>query len=602
MTAHLLGHGSGPAEGLPLQFTETMRGFVGAGQYDYRTGYEAGKRQATPISFTLTIRIDDVNRFIDAISHEADASGHLDCELLGGRVLVKGGRFNLFVDSPGDHGRKKMLYRLFVRNRQGEPLTVAGYKDIYDDIGPDLWSDTTTLHVTILRGHVEPAGDSATDIVAAGLMHIGKLDFMNQLATFRSFAATKSERWSALGRFGRFFLGNLWDVYGRPMFSPATNQFEREIPLFTTEGVPDAQCTVHPITTADKLGLGMLRFCRGTCDDVVLIIHGLTTSSDMFIMPEHHNLVTYLLDNGFTDVWTLDYRMSNRLPYNLQRHRFTMDDIALFDYPPALARIREEAGQDVRIHVICHCLGAVSFTMSLFGKAVTGVRSVVANSAALTPRVPNWSIFKLTVAPFMTEYVLGMTYLDPRFSERPGLTLGKIFGKVTSFFHRECDVPACHMLSLMWGAGWPALYNHKNLADVTHRRGGDLYGPTSMHYYRHVRKMVQADNTAVKYDPTNIGHSALPDNYMTHVCEIDTPVLFMTGQENRVFRDSNIVCHERLERMVPGRHQLRVIPGYGHQDVFMGNNVHRDVFPHILTFLNANARPLDLAPHGRELP
>jgi cholesterol oxidase len=82
---------------------------------------------------------------------------------------------------------------------------------------------------------------------------------------------------------------------------------------------------------------------------------------------------------------------------------------------------------------------------------------------------------------------------------------------------------------------------------------------------------------------------------MTYADEIETPVLFMTGQENRVFRDSNILCHARLEQRVPGLHQLRVIPGYGHQDVFMGINVHRDVFPHILEFLTANARP---APHS----
>lgn len=574
--------------GPSLQFTETMQGFVGKGQREHQGGYDVGKRESTAIAFTLTIRIDDVNRFVDSPLHEAQVSGYLECGLLGGHLVVGEGRFNLFVDSVGDRGRKTMLYRLFVRNPQNEVFTVAGYKDLHDDNGPDVWHDTTTLYVTIFHGYVEPVGDPAADIAAAGLMHIGKLDFIKQLTTFRSFAAMQSEKRSALMRFGRFFLGNLWEVYGHSVFSSANNNYEREIPLFTTEGVPEAECSYHPITTADKIGLSMLRFRRAACDDVVLLIHGLTTSSDMFIMPEHYNLVTYLLDNGFTDVWTLDYRMSNRLPYNQQRHRFTMDDIALFDYPPALEKIRERAGSNVRIHVICHCLGAVSFTMSLFGKAVTGVRSVVANSAALTLRVPNWSRYKLAVAPFVTEYLLGMSYLDPLFSERPGFTVGKVIGKVTSLFHHECDVPACHMLSLMWGTGRPALYNHKNLADITHRRGGDLFGATSVHYYRHVRKMIRADNTAVKYDPTNAVHSVLPDNYMTYADEIETPVLFITGQENRVFCDSNIICHERLEQIVPGRHQLRVIAGYGHQDVFMGYNVHKDVFPDILEFLKAN--------------
>ena len=117
-----------------------------------------------------------------------------------------------------------------------------------------------------------------------------------------------------------------------------------------------------------------------------------------------------------------------------------------------------------------------------------------------------------------------------------------------SFFHRECDVPACHMLSLMWGTGWPALYSHENLADVTHRRGGDLYGATSMHYYRCVYKMVRAGSRPVKYEPGKPELAALPDDYFAYAREIKTPVLLTTGEENQVFTDSNIVCHERLQR------------------------------------------------------
>lgn len=360
---------------------------------------------------------------------------------------------------------------------------------------------------------------------------------------------------------------------------------QREIALYTLEGVPDAEITTHYFDTEDKLGLSMLRFNRAPSDDVVMIIHGLTTSTDMFIMPEHYNLVRYLLDHGFSDVWCLDMRMSNRHSYNLQNHRYNMDDIALFDYPAALAKMREVIGNK-RIHVICHCLGSVSFMMSLFGKAVDGVTSVIANSVSLTPRVPGWSRVKLTFSPFLVEYVFGFPYLNPRWSDDPGITRGKIFSKLVSLVHRECDVPACHMLSLMWGTGWPALYHHENLADVTHRRGGDLYGGTGLHYYRHVRKMVQRGNYAVKYEPKDSKYDRLPDNYFRYAKEIKTPVLFMTGADNRVFADSNILCYKRLNRIVPGRHELHVFPGYGHQDVFMGKNVAEDIFPRLLEFLN----------------
>jgi lysosomal acid lipase/cholesteryl ester hydrolase len=159
----------------------------------------------------------------------------------------------------------------------------------------------------------------------------------------------------------------------------------REIPLYTLAGMTDAKVTTHPFETEDKLDLSMLRFKIAASNDVVMIIHGLTTSSDMFIMPEHENLVQWLHRQGMTDVFTLDFRMSNRHSYNLSQHRYSMDDAALFDHPAAVHKIREIAGEDVRIHVICHCLGSMSFVMSLFARQLD-VTSVISKSVALTPR------------------------------------------------------------------------------------------------------------------------------------------------------------------------------------------------------------------------
>lgn len=356
----------------------------------------------------------------------------------------------------------------------------------------------------------------------------------------------------------------------------------REIPKYTLDGVRDAEVSTHYLTTADGLGLSMLRFTRAGSGDAVLLIHGLTTSTDMFVMPEHRNLVSCLLDAGF-DVWCLDFRMSNRHSYNLGYHRYTLDDCALFDFPPAVEEVRRHIG-DRPLHVISHCLGAASFTMSLFGRAVGGITSVVANSVALTPRIPWWSRAKLAVAPRLVE-LAGIQYMNPCWSQDPLLTPGKVISGAVSLVHRECDVPACHMLSLMWGTGWPALYHHRNLDERTHRRSGDLYGATSMHYFRHLRRMARAGNTAIKYRPGDPRHDPLPDNYFEHATEIDTPVLFTSGADNNVFTDSNVECHRRLADLGCTQHELKVFPGYGHQDVFMGKDVATDVVPHLIDFI-----------------
>jgi pimeloyl-ACP methyl ester carboxylesterase len=358
---------------------------------------------------------------------------------------------------------------------------------------------------------------------------------------------------------------------------------DARIPRFTLDGVPDCVKSTHPFSTEDGLGLTLTRFHRAECDDVILLVHGLTSASDVFIMPEHHNLATFLLESGYSDVWAVDFRMSERFPYNTETHRDTLDDIALFDHPAAVAELRRQIGPDKRIHVIAHCLGSVSFTMSLYAKQVTGIASLTCNSVSLTPRVPAWSRVKLASAPFLSEYLLGISFLDPRFADAPVMTRGWMLSKLVSLFHHECKVPACHLQSFQWGSGHPAMYMHENLLDVTHERMADICGAAGLNYYRHIRKMVGAGN-AVKYERSP-AYDRLPDDYMTDAADIDTPILFLTGDHNRVFPGANATCHRMLEKVRPGLHELRVLPGYGHLDPLIGKDAHLDVFPHITDFL-----------------
>jgi len=363
---------------------------------------------------------------------------------------------------------------------------------------------------------------------------------------------------------------------------------EREIPLYTLDGVKDAEKSCHPFSTDDGLGLGLQRFQRDDCDDVVVIIHGLTSSSDMFIMPEHYNLVSYLLDNGLTDVWCLDYRMSNRFSYNLYPNRYTLDDAALYDHPDAIEAVRKVVGTGKRIHVIAHCVGSLSFVMALAAGTVKGITSCISNSIALTPHIPLWSRFKITVFPFILERILDIRYVSPGWSNEPRLTRGKLLSKLISLFHHECDEPACHMLSLMWGTGWPALFEHENLEPVTHRRLADLFGATGLNYHRHVAKMVRSDHHAVKMYNDDPRYNVLPDDYFEAGLDIETPIHFITGDKNRVFADSNIHCYQQLAARGATQHSLQVFENYGHQDMFMGKHCDRDIFPSLLAFINGH--------------
>jgi predicted acylesterase/phospholipase RssA len=207
-----------PDDPTKLRFTEEMKGYVTLDERDYYGGFREGRKSGTFLMFHLTIEVDGVERFVTDPEHEAAAKGYVWCEALGGEFPVEKGVFNLFVDE-GDPSRKRMLYRLFFRDDAGHPLTLSGFKVIEDDPGSDLWTDTTTLFTRILRGHVKPEDEPQAQIVASGIINIHLLDFFKQLTTFRTEGPTPAERASALTRFGKLFLGDLWDVYARRVLS-----------------------------------------------------------------------------------------------------------------------------------------------------------------------------------------------------------------------------------------------------------------------------------------------------------------------------------------------------------------------------------------------
>jgi cholesterol oxidase len=194
-----------------LSFTEEMKGFISFGEEDFDRGFRRGRESRTALMFHLTITTDDLERFIADPKHAADAQGYIRCDALGGERPVQRGDFNLFVDQPADHTRKRMHYRLHFEDATGHRLTLTGEKVIEDDPGFDLWSDTTTLFTTIRAGHVEEGDDDTAERVARGILHIPPLDFARQLTTFRTKPAGRVD---AIGRFGALFAGALWESYG----------------------------------------------------------------------------------------------------------------------------------------------------------------------------------------------------------------------------------------------------------------------------------------------------------------------------------------------------------------------------------------------------
>lgn len=191
-----------------LSFTEEMKGHLTLGVAEPRAGETAGDRE--PFSFRLTITADDAGRFLTDPEHTARAEGWIDAAGCGGRRPVQHGSFNLFAPGGGED-RRLMRYRLHFTDGEGRPRTLSGQKNVLHGPPTRIWPDTSTLYVRLYEGHVTEDQEPNAAVVGAGVLHIQLTHFARQLTTFRTVGPDGA---GTLLEFGRFFAGELWEVYG----------------------------------------------------------------------------------------------------------------------------------------------------------------------------------------------------------------------------------------------------------------------------------------------------------------------------------------------------------------------------------------------------
>ncbi|MFF9894827.1 alpha/beta hydrolase [Streptomyces longispororuber] len=339
-----------------------------------------------------------------------------------------------------------------------------------------------------------------------------------------------------------------------------------------------------PFTASDGTELGLTRIAPadGTGDrPAVLVLHGLTASADMFTLPETRNLVDVLLDAGY-EPWLLDWRGSCRLPYNEGRVRYTFDDVALYDIPEAVALVKERT-EGRELHVVAHCIGAMCLSLSMAAGLVPGLAGVVAQGVFLTPKMSWKTRARLH---FGGELLRSRIVNIPTDFKKVGMwsKYSLLFAEVS--LGAECKDPNCQILhNDSWGVGG-SLFEHDNLHDVTHDRLADLYGTVPMWILPHLRG-IELAHTMMRYNDADGRYDALPKNALDNAGTFDTPLLLLSGSDNRFWYDSNKLCHEVLRGRYPDMDVRYVeVPGYGHLDAFIGRNAALDVFGHIVDFLD----------------
>ena len=234
-------------EGVGIQFEESMSGYIGVDETDPRKGAEIGKDRETPIRFDVQIFITDLSRFLKVSEQQAELSGTVTFEPLGGTFTIRDGRFSLFTLDPAT-GIRQMVYAFKFTAADGQTYFLYGHKEIHDDRGQmDLIEDMTRLFTTLYRGD-----DDQAPVYGAGELYFKLLDAPSMMASMKVVgAASIWQEVAAYTAFASFAYGALRDEYLKDVRLFYDTQYENLVlsgvlqgedgprPFFLVSGVHD---------------------------------------------------------------------------------------------------------------------------------------------------------------------------------------------------------------------------------------------------------------------------------------------------------------------------------------------------------------------------
>src|SRR4051812_23854614 len=285
-----------------------------------------------------------------------------------------------------------------------------------------------------------------------------------------------------------------------------------------TVAAPLPPAEVHSVPTSDGTAVRLTRYKFGTKGPLILAPGYGNAARAFAIDTVPKNWVQYLGEHGY-DVWLLDYRASPDLPGS--QTQFTVDDIALGDWPAAIETVRRETGQD-SVQALGHCIGGLSLFMAI-GGGMEGLRSATFSSLAGNP-VPTpgnqaraWSRMA-TVLKTAGVKRLDVEYQPSRWDGKAVETVMKALP-----FRHVYDNPVARRIYFVYGD----VYRYENINAPTMTDAvPSFFGGGYMTFFEHISLMIRASEAR---------DAGGQDAYWKHVENFDFPINFITGEHNRMF-------------------------------------------------------------------
>lgn len=394
-----------------------------------------------------------------------------------------------------------------------------------------------------------------------------------------------------------------------PDFPPLRLLDGRRIPALPSEELPVRRREIRPGDATLKL----TRYRQSeivpqpTLDGlfqvkVMLLLNGFAQSTLGFVPQEHvrkcdgnaparddePGLAEFFYEQGY-DVWLFDYRTSAILEESKQP--CTMDEIAKFDIPAAVDRVRDVVAgelklqpQTVRIFAFAHCVGAASMAMSLLGgylqNRLAGVTFSQMQAFLVGSRTAQ---MRLRVGGVLRD-TLGIQYMRLSAAEREPTVLESMLDRLFASLpvdpgehcpneHRRLTPRPVICTCKRMSGTISRLVKHDRIKPETHEKLPVYFGRANTSLLVHGGRCVDNERL-VNADGQNV--YVTDENIAAY---LNLPVAILHGEHNALFNvESAHRTHDQIRRVLPDLEAAGVCTkiiaqDYGHFDCTIGYGV-----------------------------
>jgi cholesterol oxidase len=577
-----------------FSFTETMHGFVSLQPValgvkkghrisdDFEVATAWGKALGHDLHFELTIATDDMNRLVSDPTHPGTITGQVMCPALQATPMtVRSGDFHLLPVDETQVETWLMTYDMVLEREAGKFAKFHGYKVLHQRTGSNVWADVTTLFITV---HDGAEGDGT--LLAQGTLVLNLEDLLWQGSTIKTpvqddWAGHLVDRFPMardaiaklyLAKFAGFFGMTAFKAYGGILAD--LNNFPA-LELAAKPSLRPTRTLRLPEPEREYIDLpndfrNQLTRYKGGNKGPVLLAPGFSIRASSFAIDTvEENLAEFLVAHGY-DVWLFDYRASPDSGSPMRD--FSIDDIALIDWPAAVKRVRERTGAPT-VQAISHCISSMSLLMGLADGAVNNVRSLISSQLTLHP-VTDW--LNYVKADINAVGLLsGLSQLGGEFNFNSGNSdndhlIDAVAWQIPVPEGQACKNPTCRRIFGVYGPS----YNHARLNHWTHTTMSEMFGAVPIKPFEQLQTIMR-----LGYVVDAQGNN----RYLTAegAKRLALPITFVAGAANQLFYpETSLRTFDWLrEQNDPALYRRHQHAGYAHMDTFIGKDAATDIFP-----------------------